>query len=89
MRGAAGREARRGDAVTGRAHQQEDLLMRRVIGSVPLVLSMLALALLVTGCPKRPGTSQASAPPPSGGCCGGHGKDVRWLVKKVVVVEKS
>ena len=40
--------------------------MRRVIASVPLVLSMLALALLVTGCPKRPGTSQASAPPPSG-----------------------
>ena len=40
--------------------------MRRVIGSVPLVLSMLALTLLVTGCPKRPGMSQASAPAPSG-----------------------
>jgi peptidoglycan-associated lipoprotein len=40
--------------------------MRRVFGSVPLVLSMLALMLLVTGCPKRPGMSQASAPAPSG-----------------------
>ena len=40
--------------------------MRRVTGSVPLILSILALMLLVTGCPKRPGMSQASAPAPSG-----------------------
>lgn len=40
--------------------------MRRVFGSAPMVLSMLALALLGTGCAKRPGVSQASAPPPSG-----------------------
>jgi peptidoglycan-associated lipoprotein len=67
MRGAAHRYSERGDA----GDEQDtptggDLFMRRVIGSVPLVLSMLALTLLVTGCPKRPGTSQASAPPPSG-----------------------
>ena len=51
--------------------------MRRVIGSVPLVLSMLALTLLVTGCPKRPGMSQASAPAPSGaGSAAGAGGPV-------------
>jgi peptidoglycan-associated lipoprotein len=29
-------------------------------------MAMLALAMLVTGCPKRPGTAMTSAPPPSG-----------------------
>ena len=40
--------------------------MRRLLRSAPLVVSMLALAVLVAGCPKRPGTTAASAPPPSG-----------------------
>ena len=51
--------------------------MRRMIGSAPLVLSMLALALLGTACAKRPGMSQASAPPPSGtGSAAGAGGPV-------------
>ena len=40
--------------------------MRRLLRLAPLVVSMLALAVLVAGCPKRPGTTAASAPPPSG-----------------------
>ena len=40
--------------------------MGRLVRTAPVVLSMLALAVLVTGCPKRPGTTIASAPPPSG-----------------------
>ncbi len=40
--------------------------MRRLLRSAPVVISLLALAVLVAGCPKRPGTTAASAPPPSG-----------------------
>jgi peptidoglycan-associated lipoprotein len=40
--------------------------MGRLVRTAPVVLSMLALAVLVTGCPKRPGTAITSAPPPSG-----------------------
>lgn len=39
--------------------------MGRLVRTAPVVLSMLALAVLVTGCPKRPGTAITSAPPPS------------------------
>ena len=35
-------------------------------GSLHLLLPLLALMLLVTGCPKRPATTAASAPAPSG-----------------------
>lgn len=40
--------------------------MKRLLRSAHLVVAMVALAALVTGCPKRPGTTAASAPPPSG-----------------------
>ncbi len=40
--------------------------MGRLVRTAPVVLSMLALAVLVTGCPKRPGTAITSAPSPSG-----------------------
>lgn len=40
--------------------------MGRLLRTAPVVIAMLALAVLVTGCPKRPGTTMTSAPPPSG-----------------------
>ena len=40
--------------------------MKRLLRSAHLVVVMVALAAFVTGCPKRPGTTAASAPPPSG-----------------------
>ena len=35
-------------------------------GAVPLVVTLVSLALLLTGCPKRPATTAASAPAPGG-----------------------
>jgi peptidoglycan-associated lipoprotein len=40
--------------------------MRRLVRSVPLIVAMLGLTVLLAGCPKRPGTTAASAPAPSG-----------------------
>ena len=40
--------------------------MGRLVRTATVMLSMVALAVLVTGCPKRPGTAMTSAPPPSG-----------------------
>jgi peptidoglycan-associated lipoprotein len=41
-----------------------DIMQRR--GHLHLLLPLLALMLLVTGCPKRPATTAASAPAPTG-----------------------
>ena len=46
--------------------------MGRLLRSAPVLMAMLALAVLVTGCPKRPGTAMTSAPPPSGPDSGGQ-----------------
>lgn len=35
-------------------------------GTVPLVVTLVSLVLLLTGCPKRPATTAASAPAPGG-----------------------
>ncbi len=40
--------------------------MRTTARSAPAIVLMLAIALLLTGCPKRPMTTGASAPPPTG-----------------------
>lgn len=40
--------------------------MSRLLRSAPVIVSLLALAVMVTGCPKRPGTAISSAPAPSG-----------------------
>jgi peptidoglycan-associated lipoprotein len=44
--------------------------MTRLLRSAPVVVSLVALAVLVTGCPKRPGTALSSAPAPSGAAGG-------------------
>ena len=40
--------------------------MTRLLRSAATALSVLALATMMTGCPKRPGTALTSAPSPSG-----------------------
>lgn len=40
--------------------------MRGLLRSSSMIVSVLALAVLVTGCPKRPGPSGVSAPAPGG-----------------------
>ena len=40
--------------------------MRTTARSAPAIVLMLAIALLLTGCPKRPMTTGAAAPPPTG-----------------------
>ncbi|HYB70028.1 MAG TPA: peptidoglycan-associated lipoprotein Pal [Candidatus Bathyarchaeia archaeon] len=46
--------------------------MKRVVRTAPVVIGMLALAVLVSGCPKRPGTAMTSAPAPSGSANAGQ-----------------
>jgi peptidoglycan-associated lipoprotein len=40
--------------------------MSKFLRSASVVMSLLGLAVMVTGCPKRPGTAMTAAPAPSG-----------------------